>query len=116
MAVVLIRWLCMLAALAAVGEERDPTRPPAQIVKDAGPKATPPAVLHLSQIRIQGRQAYAWIDERRVTVGDTLGDAKVAAIDIHGVTLLRDGAAERLSLSGAPILSVPHSKATKPSP
>ncbi|GAB3248899.1 hypothetical protein [Chitinimonas naiadis] len=73
----------------------------------------------LTLIRVRGRDTRAWIDDKPLRIGDSVGDARIVAIDAKGVTLLREGVRERLLLVPAVHLQSPRRKpssaATSPS-
>ncbi|MGQ5525049.1 hypothetical protein ACUHMQ_17555 [Chitinimonas sp. PSY-7] len=125
--------LCLASLLcgtvSAAPQPRDPTRSPSQakvqLQSQENPAATESAAaLQLTLIRLRGKRPVAWINDRPVTIGDLIEDAKVLAIDTRGVTLLRAGQAHRLLL--APDVSIkrpavrvvrkPHPLVEKPSP
>jgi hypothetical protein len=92
-------------------QQRDPTRAPTLIVH-ASNTATLSAQLQLTLVRFEGVNAFAWINERKLTVGDTIEGARVEKIDTHGVTLLRNGEKERLLLAPNVLIKTPKLSAT----
>lgn len=112
--------LMLSPALAAAGPAglADPTRPPGAVAAPVAaasrvpPKAAPVAP-RLQSVRLgRGGEATALIDGRLLHVGDTLGEAKLVAIDLQGVQLLGPQGTERLWLLSAPV----RSDAPPPSP
>ena len=106
--------LCMPMLGAADPLPRDPTlapqvRMPASKTVTPGdaPNAKPPV---LTLITVRSRDSRAWIDDKPLRVGDSVGDARVVAIDAKGVTLLREGVRERLLLVPAVHLQSPRRK------
>lgn len=85
----------------------DPTRPPVvtatpvAAASSTAPKAAPvPPRLQSVQLG-RGSEATALVDGRLLRVGDTLGEAKVVAIDLQGLQLMGPRGSERLWLLAA---------------
>lgn len=94
----------MIAATLDAGELQDPTRPSflgagTDAAAAGGAKPTPSLVLNA--IRLSPTRRSAMINDRSVTVGERIGDARVVAIDRDGVRLQRG--AEQFTLQLLPI-------------
>lgn len=81
--------LLLAAAAARAGEPLpDPTRPPAEALPAApAPEAAAPSRLELRAIFHAEDRRLALLDDRRVAVGDRIGDATVIAIESDRVRL-----------------------------
>lgn len=107
-----------LAAAAPPTALTDPTRPPGAVAAPvaASPRTPPkaaPAPHRLQSVQLgRGGAATALVDGRLLRVGDTLGEAKVVAIDRQSLQLLGPQGSERLWLLAAPVPPA----ASRPSP
>jgi hypothetical protein len=109
-------WLASLLAAHAVADPvPDPTRPmatllgdtadtrPAKTARSGAPAAAASAVTaapRLQSVRLAANPSAstALLDGRLVRLGDRIGDASIAAIDRHGITLRGPRGEQRLSL------------------
>lgn len=94
----------VLLPLAATAEPLDPTRAPEALSPAPVVGAQRTTLPRLQAILRAGGRYRAVVDGLTLRVGDTLGEARVVAIDARSVTLVQQGQRERLLLA-APILS-----------
>jgi MSHA biogenesis protein MshK len=85
--------LLTAAASARAGEPLpDPTRPPVEALPASpAPEAVAPSRLELRAIFHADDRRLALLDDRRVAVGDRIGDATVIAIESDRVRLRKGG-------------------------
>jgi MSHA biogenesis protein MshK len=85
----------------------DPTRPPGAVAAPAAAASATPPKATAAPPRLQSVQlgrtgeATALVDGRLLRVGDAIGEAKVVAIDLHGLQLQGPRGRERLWLLAA---------------
>ena len=91
---------CCAAALADSKPMPDPMRPSGTAGQAFAQGQTDPisAVPQLQALRLRAQQPTALITGQWLGLGETLGTARIVAIDERGVVLRRDGAVELLKL------------------
>lgn len=91
---------CCAAALADNPSMPDPMRPSGTAALQAAQGLTDPAnaTPALQALRLSAQQPVALISGQWLGLGDSLGGARIVAIDERGVVLRRDGTAELLKL------------------
>lgn len=88
---------CLLAALPALAQLADPTRPPTASPETMSSPAAAPAARLQSVLIAPGRKV-AVIDGRTVKLGERIGDARVVAISPAQVTLQKGAERQTLQL------------------
>ncbi len=113
---ILLMLACLsMLALGLTAEARDqvptdPTRPPSAaevraFFGEGTDSVDARESLQLQSILVSNQRRSAIINDRRVSIGDRIGNAEVIAIDADRVRLRRDGAELNLTLAG-PQLSI----------